>query len=304
MKEVFDMRQTDEWAEYLRFLGWKNERTSNGTLVNFRKLSFFPFGKVVKVQRPFPLLKKKDLEEIENLSRKQKALFIKIEPNVGQNTQILRNYGYTYSLFPLIPTKTLFIHLYKSEDELWKDISKSGKYKINRAKREGAEVRFFQNPDKKILEEYHVMHVYTGKQKKFYVQPFKDLVKKVQIFGDNSHLVMVYNKDGSLAGGKFYVCKGENVLYLYGGTSAEGRQTNAGYALLWESILYLKKHGYKLLDLEGLDDDRFPSFTKDWGGFSYFKEKFGGESVEFPHPHIKYLHPMMEWMSRVSPVGL
>ena len=300
MAAIKDIRQTDEWASYLKSIGWKSERTSNGTLVNFRK---FPFGHLVKIQRP-PQLKKKDLDEIEGLCAEKKALFIKIEPNFGQNVELLEDRGYRTSLFPLIPTKTMFIHLDNSEEDLWKAVSRSGKYKIRRSQREGADVKIYRNPAKEKLEEYHKMHVYTGKRKKFYVQPFKDLVKKTEIFGENAHLILVYNADGSLAGGKFYVCKDDYVLYLFGGTSAAGRKSNAGYALLWESIKYFKSLDYKSLDLEGLDDDRFPSFTKNWGGFSYFKEKFGGEVVEFPYPHIKYLNSVMELLSRVSPVGL
>ena len=73
---------------------------------------------------------------------------------------------------------------------------------------------------------------------------------------------------------------------------------------MWEAILHLKDSGYDWLDLEGVDDDRFPAFTRDWGGFSYFKEKFGGKVVRYPMPQIKYLNPVLRILSKVMPPPL
>ena len=44
-----ELRQSDEWAKYLEWLGWKTKETSKGIKIYLRKT---PFGKVAKVQRP------------------------------------------------------------------------------------------------------------------------------------------------------------------------------------------------------------------------------------------------------------
>jgi len=258
---------------------------------------------VIKIQRP-PLLDENDLREIEDYCLSLKPLFIKIEPFVGQDVSILERGGYIESNEPLIPPSTIYIDLTKSEKELWNNISHSGKYSIRRAQREGTVTRFYQNPLEERLLEYFDLVKETGKRKHFYVQPMKDLLAKVKIYGKNCHLVTSYDQKGILLSGKFYLCQDDMVLYSTGGTSRAGLKTKAGYELLWKSILYFKGLGYKVLDLEGKDDPRFPSATKNWGGFSHFKEKFGGINVEFPHPHIKYFNPILKLFSKFTDLPL
>lgn len=299
MNYIKDPRQSDNWAKYLEFLGWSHKRTRSGVLISYRKM---PIGALVKIQRPQPL-GKSDLEEIEEVCREIKAFFIKIEPNIGQDEDVLDKLGYEKSRFPLVPTKTMIVDLKKSEEDLWKALSRSGKYSTNRARREEAKVEFYKNPPEEKLEIYHDIHVYTGREKKFYTQPYKELLKKVELWGDESYLALVYNKDGTLAGGKFYLCEEKNVLYHLGATSREGRKTKAGYLMTWESILYFKNLGYEILDLEGLTDDRFPEFTKKWGGFANFKDRFGGEVVVFPHPRVKYLNAFFRFLAKYTPLA-
>ncbi len=295
-----DIRQGDRWAKYLEEMGWGSHRTSNGTNIYYNKTCL---GSVIKIQRP-PLLDENDLREIEDYCLSLKPLFIKIEPFVGQDVSILERGGYIESNEPLIPPSTIYIDLTKSEKELWNNISHSGKYSIRRAQREGTVTRFYQNPLEERLLEYFDLVKETGKRKHFYVQPMKDLLAKVKIYGKNCHLVTSYDQKGILLSGKFYLCQDDMVLYSTGGTSRAGLKTKAGYELLWKSILYFKGLGYKVLDLEGKDDPRFPSATKNWGGFSHFKEKFGGINVEFPHPHIKYFNPILKLFSKFTDLPL
>jgi len=294
MKKYSNIRQSDNWAKYFETFGWKSHRTKNGT-----NIIYYPtkLGSFVKIQRP-PFETKEDLEEIEKFCRSTHALFIKLEPCVDQDKKILEDSGYVISIFPLVPPSSMFIDLTKSGKKLWNDVSRSGKYSVNRAKREGAETVVYKNPAIEILQEYFEIEKYTGKLKKFYVQPLKDLLNRHKIFGEKSYLVLVYDKKENLAGGKYYVADKDTVLYVNGGTSEIGRESKAGYDLMWESILYFKKEGYKTLDLDGVDDERFPNFTKSWGGFSHFKEKFGGEIIRFPYPYIKYLHPFFRFLSK------
>jgi lipid II:glycine glycyltransferase (peptidoglycan interpeptide bridge formation enzyme) len=250
---------------------------------------------LVKIQRTTPL-NEEHIKEIEETCLSKRAMFIKIEPGYGQDIGILENMGYKTSLFPMVPATTIFIDLTLSEGELWNNVSKSGKYSIKRAEREGAKVEVYTNPGDKEFDIYYAILKETGTLKKFYVPPIKQLKKMRKSFGDKGHLAIVYEKDGSPAGAKYFIGSEDNALYVNGGTSGQGRNTKAGYALLWKSILFLKNAGYNLLDLEGKDDPRFPSFTKNWEGFSYFKEKFGGEEIEFPYPHVKYYSPIIKSM--------
>lgn len=288
--QIIDVRQSSKWANFLSKLGWQNVRTSNGVVINIIKS---PIGVMAKIQKPVPL-QQHDLNEIADLCKENKVLFVKIEPYVGQDVDLLKNNGYKASMFPLTPTATYLIHLDNTEEQLWNNISHSGKYSINRAKREGAHTKVFVNPDEKTVTAFYEILKQTGQLKKFYVPPMSQIMSQVEAFGNDGHLIMVYDKNDNLCAAKWYVVEGDRVLYVSGGTSAIGRKDKSGYELLWQSILYFKKLGCTLLDLEGKDDPRFPSTTATWGGFSHFKSKFGGEEIYFPYPYVKFFNPILK----------
>mgnify|MGYP000844266365 FL=1 len=300
MKPDVDIRQSDKWAQYLENMGWKYHRTSRGINICYRKTFF---GSVVKIQKPVSITDS-DIEEIERFCKGYKPIFIKIEPFIGQDISVLEKRGYKPSSEPLTPPSTSYIDLTKSEEELWKNISRSGRYSIRKAEKANTITRFYQNPPEEKLNLYFEIVRETGRRKHFYVQPIKDLKNKVKVFGKDSHLALSFDQNGNLLSGKFFLCFDDMVLYSTAGTSEMGLKTEAGYELLWRSILYFKGLGYKILDLEGIYDPRFEQVTKNWGGFSLFKEKFGGEKIEFPCPYIKYFSPFFKILSKFSELSL
>lgn len=300
MTPIKDIRQCEKWGLYLSSLGWEYTKTSSGILVVSKNIKV---GSVAKVQRPKNLTQK-DLDEIDQICKDKKALFVKIEPFCFEDVPLLEQNGYIVNTSPLSPPSTFYIDLTKSEEELWGDISKSGRYSINRSKREGTKMRFYQNPLIEKLEPYFKMCRETGIRNRFLIQPYKDLLAKVKVYGKDSHLVLAYDKDGNLLSGKFYLCYQDMVLYSTGGTTALGRKGKAGYQLLWDSILYFRGLGYKVFDLEGRADDRFNEISRNWAGFTHFKEKFGAEVKEFPFPYNKYFNPILKILDRVFKMPL
>ena len=298
--EIVDknIRQTDEWREFMEFLGWKCVKTSSGINVFFNKLLS---GNLVKIQRPHALTKK-DLEEIEALCKSRKALLVKIEPEVGQDESLLIDAGFEKNNYPLSPPSSMILNLPKSEKELWESISRSGKYSINRSKREGDHVNFVQKPSEEQIKQLFEAMVWAGKTKKYYIEPFRDVLKRTQAFGKNAHLIQVFNKSNDYLGGAIYLIHENTATFIYGSINEIGRQGKAGYQLLWQAALYLKKLGYKHFDLEGVDDQRFPRHTKSWGGFSHFKEKFNGTVVVYPVPYMKVYSGVLKFLSKLQPL--
>lgn len=294
------LRQSDLWEKYLEFLNWQVVNTDSGIKIAIMKTIL---GGLSKIQRPKEL-SDQDLDEIEDICRERKCMFVKIEPSSGQDESLLTKRGFVRSGFPLSPPSTMIIDLGKSDDGLWASLSKSAKYSVNRARREKNKVRSFQDPGPKKIEEFFKVAKETSKRGKFYLQPVKDLLKKGEIFKDKSYLLEVYDVKDRLVSAKFFVAADGVVTFLHGGTSEVGRKGKGGYLLMWESISYFKQQGYQYLDLEGVDDDRFPLFTKDWGGFSHFKEKFGGTILRLPPPYIKYYSPILKFLSRFQRLPL
>ncbi|OGC66407.1 hypothetical protein A3K34_04105 [candidate division WWE3 bacterium RIFOXYC1_FULL_40_10] len=295
-----DPRQSKKWGDYLAIYGWKMIFTSKDVGILVKP---FLLGSLVKIQR-CRVLDKSDIEEIEKICLEQKAAFIKIEPSVSQNEQVLLNAGFVVSRFPQTPTKTMYINLQLSEEELWKKISKSGKYAIRRAQREGATVETFTYPKEDTIKKAFSVFKNTAQTKKFYMPPLSDYFGRVKAFKESAYMVFVYDGEKELVGAQFFVADKGTGVFVTGGTTSKGRGQNTGYELMWKSILYLKKCGLMYLDLEGLDDPRFPGFTKNWGGFSHFKEKFGGEIVTQQFPYIKYTSATMRLLSKWSLTSL
>jgi lipid II:glycine glycyltransferase (peptidoglycan interpeptide bridge formation enzyme) len=294
VKTISDIRQSGEWADYLAWMGWKSFRTSGGVNVEIIKTKV---GGIVKIQRP-KLLNSADLKEIEKICRDNNALFIKIEPSHAQDLKVFKKHDYVPSLSPLAPPSTIYIDLTQDERSLFGSISKSGRYSIRRAEKEGVKVSFHPGPSEEILEQFYSIAKSTSRRQGFAIQSFQDLLKKAEVFKEKSYAVLSYDKEGNILGGKFFLGFGDTVWYLHAGTNDLGRQSDAGHRMMWESFLYFKNEGYVTMDMDGIDDDRYPSFTKNWGGFSFFKEKFGGEVIRFPEPQIKYLSRFLKFMAR------
>ena len=291
-----DIRQSDNWAECLTLYNWQTFKTSAGNKIYILKSGI---GGFVKIQRP-QLLSFAELDEIERICKEHKALFIKIDPNIGQNLNIFSQKKYKASSEVLCPSLTIYFDLGKTEKELWDSLSHSAKYSINRAKREGAYTEYVQKPSEDQLKKFYEVYLETTRHKRFGGKNYADLKKRVETFGTDSHIVFVYDKEKNLIGAKFYLGYNGNIWYIYGGTSDKGRvKSKAGYLLMWNSILHFKEKGYKYMDLEGISDPRFPKTVSIWGGFSHFKEMFNGMLVEFPIPQVKYLSPVLKVMDKV-----
>lgn len=295
INQIIDIRQSPQWGGYLKYLGW--QKHSLGDYKNIYSRKAGPLG-IAKIQRPVNL-NANDLKYIDQLAQENKFAFVKLEPSLEQGIDELTRAHYKISQSPLSPPSTIFIDLQNEVVDLEKNLSHSAKYSINRAKREGGHVEFYTNPSTDLLHQVYPALKDTAIKQKFFVPSFDDLKTKIDLWDSKCHIAVVKSVDNVICGTKMFLGFNRNIWFMHGGTSEEGRKTKFGYLLLWESILYLKSHSYKFLDLEGKDDKRFPSFTKTWGGFSHFKEKFGGTEIAFPYPRIKYYSPVFKFLSRL-----
>ncbi|OGC50562.1 hypothetical protein A2716_05155 [candidate division WWE3 bacterium RIFCSPHIGHO2_01_FULL_40_23] len=288
-----DIRQSENWAKYLSGLGWEFQNI-NGTLIYLKRIG--P-SSVTKVQRPQSLSEGK-LKKIEDSAIKNKTLFIKIEPLDSKGEKNLKKAGFERSFFPLLTPSSIFIDLTKSKEDLWKNLKKDAKYSIRKAQKINLKTDFYVNPNLQTCEKFFKILFETGKQKKFYVQPFSDLKTKINSFKDLS-IVTLTKKDTEILSGSLILAFEGNAFYTHAASSNEGRKFGSSYFELWSTILHLKKKGIKTFDLEGIADERFPSFTKNWMGFSFFKKKFGGEIIKFPPPYIKYYNKILTTLRKL-----
>jgi len=301
IKMIPYLKQTNLWEKYLNSIGWKSFRLKNSTLVVYR---ITPIGNFGKIQRPVNL-SNEDFIEIEFLCKSHKISFLKIEPALSQNLDVLITNNFTTSNIPLGPTCTMEIDLTLSEKTLWSNLSTSGKYGVNRGKKNGSRIEFIKNPSEELLLNYFkTVQCFTSKDKGFHSLSWKELSAVYKAFKNNTYLSLGYDSNNNLAGGKFYLINNTTVFYLTGGTTEIGKHTRVGFVQMWESILFFKNLGYKTLDLDGMYDSRFPNHRKSWIGFSKFKEKFGGNVIQYPKPYIKYYSKILLYLNNILPMNM
>jgi len=293
-----DIRQTENWAEFIGRKGWTSLKLENGTIALIRKMPLI--GSLIKIQRPKFWITDNDIKRL----KKYKPLFIKIEPQVNMLGEKPTSVEIDIDTWPLIPTKTKVIDLQNSVDDILKGSSKDVRQSV---KKSPVTFHYFkgENPgmDKALLD-FSANYKDVAKMQKFTPQNHKTLVSQLDIFKDNFYLFETRYKGKVNAGAVVLCSDNKNAFYMYAYSNYKtGRKTYAAYKLLIGIITQLKKDGFEKLDLEGLKDDRFKKETGNWLGFTTFKNKWYGETINFEVPYIIYFNKFFKMLFTFGSIG-
>lgn len=247
-------------------------------------VGYFPKG---------PMPDKKIIETLKKIGRKNKTIFIKLEPNVvkqqdSKTEKDLEKLG-------LVPGKSLFtkytsvIDLTKSEEELLKGMHSKTRYNIRVAQRYGIEIE--EDNSKKAFEIFLNLLLETTERQGFYAhnRNFHRLQWQILQPAGISHLLTAKYEGKILAA--FIVFVFNDVLYYpYGASSREFKKVMAPTLLMWEAIKFGQKMGCQTFDLWGeTAPEAKPSDS--WYGWHRFKQGFGPEIVEFIGTYDLVLNP-------------
>jgi lipid II:glycine glycyltransferase (peptidoglycan interpeptide bridge formation enzyme) len=178
------------------------------------------------------------------------------------------------------PQATTVLDLTKSEDDLLGSMHKNHRYSIRKAEETGIGVRSSND----WRDSYKVMGE-TAKRHKLRSWPSSYHQKMWESLAPVGILeILNAYKDNNLVATHQYILFGHRVVHLFGGATDEGRELGAPYALHWHAIKEFKNRGYKDYDFWGVDEKRWPELTR-------FKERFGGNRVNYPGSHIHVLRP-------------
>jgi lipid II:glycine glycyltransferase (peptidoglycan interpeptide bridge formation enzyme) len=291
-----DLRQSQEYAQYIKSNGWQVIRVDNTNIFlrNFLGL------KIAKIQRTqtnlpwakiFPILKKEKVfslrYEPETISQKVKStpIFLK---NINFPPLTIRGGtkggdtkgvpGFQFSNWPLLGTKTLRVNLRPAKKNILKSFKKDCRYVLRRFKIQDS--RFKKNDFNTF---YHIWS-HEAKRKKLWIPSNREYSNLIQIF-KNKSFCLTYQ---DLAGLVILIHQ-KTAYYYYSACRPEGKQLQLPYLLVWAAMQKAKKLGCTVWDFEGIYDDRWPNHG--WEGFTHFKKSFGGEEIAFPGSFQKYLWP-------------
>src|SRR3989337_1873375 len=128
-----DLRQTKEYAKYMKSIGWIVERVG---CVNYFIKRLPVIGSFVKIQRP----KITDFNQINRVVKKHRSFQIVIEPFDFAQGKPLIKHGFKLTKSPYLPSKTIEIDLTKTENQLLGEMHHKTRYNIKIAKRNKLQV--------------------------------------------------------------------------------------------------------------------------------------------------------------------
>lgn len=294
-----DIRQSEQWAEFMRNIGWQVlelETKSSKIKIFIKKIPLI--GSVIKIHRPnLPI----PLAEIDEIARKNRALFVKIQPNVEKQEgsaliNELEEHSYVKDTWPLLPTKTIQIDLTKDEKILLAEMSKDARYSIRRAQKNGVKVEI-----SKRYDEFYRLLKKRGKSRGFHVQRKKEFDARIKAFGERAFLMAAYKPPNEqLLAGALILLHDGNTYYLQAASNDLGRRLYAPYLIMRESLKLAQQKKCETLDLEGVYDPRYAPF-KNWKDFTIFKKKFGGKEITYIGAFLKYYNPIFKSLSQYAP---
>ncbi len=240
------------------------------------------------------------LKEAKKIAKKEKAVFLRIEPPIQLDTPESKEYEKMAKKLKLRkahashqPECTRIIDLIKSEEEILKDMKQKGRYNIRLAKKKGVTVKESKDTGQfyEILQETVQRDGFIPHNKEFY----QKLIDALEPEGMAKLYVAEY--DGQIIAGLLATFHGDTATYYYGASSNTHRNVMAPYLLQWHAMREAKSKGFSKYDFLGIappDSKNHP-----WAGVSSFKKKFGGETVQYVKAKEFVFKPFWYWLIRL-----
>lgn len=282
MKDDFNKKavhplQSWEWGEFREAWGNKVVRLPNFQII-FSKVPFtnFKIGTVIRGPKPI----KKDIEEVKNIAKKEKAIFVKFEPNCAKATlgtakfdqfaKFLKSNGLVKGRRLFTPT-SFWIDLAKSEDELLKSFHPKTRYNIRLAQKQGVEVA--EDDSNEAFEKYLELTKETSKRQGFYAhtEKYHRLMWKFLKPAGITHLLVAKYKGETITTWILFAFK-DFLYYPYGASTDKYKNVMANNLMMWEAIRLGRRLGLKTFDLWGREEGK---------GFTKFKEGYNPKVVTF-----------------------
>lgn len=253
-----DLRQAVEYGQYMKSVGWE---VNEGKFI--KKIGWFRF---VKWQRP-------------NLigDTKIKAVIIKIEPNILKGNKKIKekllSLGFKPDKSPMLPTKTIWLDLNKSEEQLLKKMHSKTRYNLKKQLTKARVIRGDKIKNNLIVSFYDI-YKKNSRRQKFWGLRFNEFKVLIDSFSDKLYLL------SSPEGFLIILVHDKTAYYSHNASTQKGRNEFVPTLLTWKAIKLAKQLGCTRFDFEGIYDKRYP-ITKKWRGFTRFKKGFGGKEVEY-----------------------
>jgi len=316
--------QSWTWGEFKSRWGWtavpvhlaipnKLGVTSQAAaLVLKRRLAGLPFSMLYVPRGPVldysnGSLRRVVLAELEQLSRKERAIFIKIDPEVvkswgleperlshigGRFTEELRQRGWRYSNEQIQFRNTVELSLQRPDEDLLSNMKQKTRYNIRLADRKGVSIRIGNQLDFPVIAN---MYRQTAARDGFAVRTadyYLDIWDAFFQAGIAQPLLAEFQ--GEAIAAVILVRSQNRVIYMYGASTDKERKRMPNHLLQWEAIRWARSQGASTYDFWGAPDE-FIESDQLWGVWR-FKAGFGGQVVRHIGAWDYPVQPLWYWL--------
>jgi len=230
-----------------------------------------------------PSLIKSFAEEIKEIARADKCVFVRVRPQLESNDfskSIFAKLGFISAPTHLHAELTSQLDITKSEEELLANMRKTTRYEIKKAISLGIKVTATDDPD--AIKKFYDLEILTSKRQGFVPFSYKFLYEQFKVFC-NPKKVLLYSAEfeNKLLAQGFIIFYGQEAVYHYGASTDEGRKYPGSYLIQWEAIKEANRRGMKRYNLWGVSPEGQKSHR--FYGVSIFKRGFGGVDFEYLH---------------------
>ncbi|MCA9958009.1 MAG: peptidoglycan bridge formation glycyltransferase FemA/FemB family protein [Chloroflexota bacterium] len=235
-------------------------------------------------------LRSQVLAQLEKIARQERAIFIKIDPEVvlawGEEGERpsplgsslhkeLRQRGWRFSADQIQFRNTVELPLEMDEEALLANMHSKTRYNIRLAARKGITIRRGTPADFPAIVN---MYQETAVRDNFTIRPEEYYLDAWQSFYDAGMAQpLLAEFEGDPIAAVVLIRFGERVIYMYGASTEKERNRMPNHLLQWEAIRWAKEQGAAVYDFWGAPND-FVETDSMWGVWR-FKQGFNGEVV-------------------------
>ncbi|GAB4533296.1 MAG: peptidoglycan bridge formation glycyltransferase FemA/FemB family protein [Anaerolineae bacterium] len=316
--------QTWDWGDFKSRWGWRptrllferNRQPVAAAQILQRRLPRTPLSVTYVPKGPaldyddIPLLGEV-LSVLEQWSRRQGTLFIKIDPDVwvGYGSEdspplpqaravlgMLSERGWRPSAEQIQFKNSVILDLKPDEDTLLTGMKPKTRYNIRLTGRRGVNVCTGVESD---LETFYHMYYETSQRNRFLIRsPAYYLDVWAQFLRAGRGHLLLAEVDGEPVAGLFLFSFEQTAWYMYGASTSRHRNLMPNYLLQWEAIRLAKRLGCTEYDMWGAPDC-FDESDPMWGVY-HFKTGFGAKTARGIGAFDYAPRPWLYWFYTVA----
>ncbi|MBI3167479.1 MAG: peptidoglycan bridge formation glycyltransferase FemA/FemB family protein, partial [Chloroflexi bacterium] len=229
--------QMGEWGELKEGFGWKPVRVVSGDVgvqILFRKLPFgFTIAYIPKVSsEQLSVISEQFWREVDSICKKNRAVFLKVEPDVWTEEFILHPSSFIISPHNIQPPRTITLDITASEEDILARMKPKCRYNIRLAEKKGVTVRAWDD-----IAAFHEMMTITSGRDGFGVHSKEYYQRAYDLFHPKGTCeLLVAEYEGKPLASLMVFANAKRAWYVYGASNNEERNRMPTYLLQWEAI--------------------------------------------------------------------